>query len=143
MSSNPSPGGEQESWFERWSQRTGPATRLTLYATIGGTALAWLLGLSQALSNCPLFTIQHLELYRLLVSWIIQGSLLGFVFFILSFGQAGPKSEQSLGSLPTLYLISIVSVLSSIGHALLCELLSIGYKVRTQVSKLLRLLTHM
>jgi len=124
-----SPAETEPSWLDRWSSRTGPATRLTLFTTIGGTLTAWLLGITQQLANCPLYTVQHWEFFRLITSWIVQGSLLGFVFFVLSFGQAGPKAELTIGTLPMLYLILCVSFMCSAGHTIACELLNLAYEV--------------
>ncbi len=123
------PASEEPSWLDRWVARTGPATRTLMYCVIGVTLGSWLLGLSAHLSNCPLQTVQGFEIYRLITSSVVQGSLLGFIFFILSFGQTGPKSEQALGTLPLLFFVGLVSFISSTGHTIACQILGLFSEV--------------
>uniref|UniRef100_A0A7S2I7V0 Peptidase S54 rhomboid domain-containing protein n=1 Tax=Helicotheca tamesis TaxID=374047 RepID=A0A7S2I7V0_9STRA len=100
--------------YESFVRDTPLITRYTLTSQFVTWFLSFFVNPVNAISNIPLFTILHFELYRIITSPIVCTSLLSLIFAFISFTTHGKTLEQSLGSAAFGTLILTLSLLTNI-----------------------------
>ncbi|CAM9370773.1 unnamed protein product [Heterosigma akashiwo] len=111
-------------YYNNWSASTPFITRSACMAVAALYLLSWVIDLSQALSNVPYYSINHLEVYRLIFSPLYTTSLLSVVFIMMSFSGTGRQLEQAFGSASLLALMFTISVGTNVAFVVLCFLLA-------------------
>ena len=103
--------------YRDWEGRTPCLTRHTLVALFVCYGLSFFIDASMAVSNIPFFTVQHLEVWRLVLSPLFSNSLLNLIFVCMMFSPLGTKSERALG---TVGFGALLFTLAVSANALFC-----------------------
>jgi hypothetical protein len=91
--------------------------------TLGFTYLiSFFLDVSFAVSNIPYFSLNRLELYRILLSPLICSSIFTLALAYLSFVEHGKRLEFSMGSAHFLYLLTSLAFVVNTAHIVLTYL---------------------
>ena len=84
--------------YEGWAQRTPLVTRYILSLQVISYLTSWFVNFEFALATTPYFVLLRFEFYRLLLSPLVNTSIISCVFAFLSFSDHGRRLEQSMGS---------------------------------------------
>ena len=85
--------------YESFVKNTPFVTRIILTIQVISYAFSWfMVNPTYSLGNIPLFSIQYFELYRILLSPLINDSFITLIFTFWSFQPLGQRLELSMGS---------------------------------------------
>jgi len=124
MSSNQPPPQPNPvlSAYESFVETTPLVTRYVLSTLSLSWIFSWIIDFSFAFANIPLFSIMHLELYRIVLSPLICTSLLTLVFTFMSFVENGKRLEYSMGSTAFLMFLMTIGTLTNLIFLAVCFL---------------------
>jgi membrane associated rhomboid family serine protease len=94
-------------------------TRTVLMSQLTCFFLSFLFDLTDAIANTPYFTVQHYEVYRIILSPFLCSRFISLVLAYFSFTENGRRLELSIGSTGFLVLIFTIGVLTNLIYILL------------------------
>lgn len=110
--------------YEKYLESTPLVTRYLLAGQVISYLLSWFLNLHTALATIPHQILNQYQIYRLVLSPLINTRLFNVIFSFLGFLNLGRRMEQSMGSLPFAHLCLLITVLSNTIFCLICLLLA-------------------
>lgn len=119
----PPPANPILSGYESFVRETPLVTRYCMTGIFTSYMSSFFVDPTMALANIPLFTVQKLELYRLVLSPIVCTDFLNLLFAYLSFLDNGKRLELSLGSAPFAWLLFTIGTITNLLFLLICETL--------------------
>lgn len=112
-------------YYQQWSERTPYVTRFTTVSLCCLYILSFFVPLDSYLGNMPFFTIQHFEIYRLLLSPLVGNSILSLIIILLSYPAMAQRMENSSGSAAFLSLLLIFTIAINVLVTVICYTLFI------------------
>lgn len=110
----PPPPNPMLSAYEEFTRSTPFVTRSLLHIQAVSYLVSWIFNPYYALANIPHFVVFQYEIYRLLLSPLVNTSLINLVFVFWSFVYTGRRLEQSLGSTQFAWLCICVGLLTNL-----------------------------
>lgn len=108
--------------YESFQRDTPLVTRYVLTSLTLSYGLSYAIDLTWPLQNMPLFTLNRLELYRLVLAPFVCTSLISLIFAYVSLLGHGKRLEHALGSTAFGALILTIGTLTNIIYLILCVL---------------------
>jgi membrane associated rhomboid family serine protease len=118
-SSDPPPPNPVLTAYEGFIQRTPLVTRSILSIQVVSYIFSWFVNPHYALANIPQFTLFQFEIYRVLLSPLVNTSFFSLIFAFLSFMEHGKRLEHSLGSTAFAWLCMTIGCLTNVAFLLL------------------------
>jgi membrane associated rhomboid family serine protease len=116
--------------YEEWAAKTPAITKFLLILLTISYAISWFFDPFFALACIPFFVVwRKYELYRLVLSPLVNRSLFSVLFAFLSFQRTGKLLEQSSGSTNFAWLCAVMCVTTNllfISYTVLLVILSGG-----------------
>uniref|UniRef100_A0A7S4NJ43 Derlin n=1 Tax=Odontella aurita TaxID=265563 RepID=A0A7S4NJ43_9STRA len=109
--------------YESFVRDTPLVTRYTLTTLTLSYMLSFFLNPSMALSNAVLWSIQRLELYRIVLSPLVCESGLTLIFAYMSFVDQGRRLEHSMGSAAFVALLLTLGGMANVAFLILMVVL--------------------
>ncbi|CAM9882887.1 unnamed protein product [Discosporangium mesarthrocarpum] len=109
--------------YDSWAAVTPFTSRMSMSLIVVSYLLSFFINFTPALSNQLYFTIENLEVYRIVTSALCSSGFLSIIFALMSFNQIGPRLEGSIGSTGMMVLIFTLDVLSNVVFLLVCGFL--------------------
>lgn len=122
---DPPQGNPLRKMYEDWSSRTTLVTRSVFLLIIFLYLTTFLLPLDTMFTNIPYFTIQHFEIYRLLLAPMVGNSFFTIILMAFFYPAMGSRVESSVGSAAYLFDILIIGVVTNVLFTAVCILLSL------------------
>jgi len=97
-SNEPPPPNPVLTAYEGFVQNTPLVTRYILTIQVISYITSWVVNPQYALANIPHFVLWKFEIYRLILSPLVNTSIISLVFAFMSFLDHGKRLEYSLGS---------------------------------------------
>lgn len=119
-SNNAAAGNPWLNYYQQWSERTPYVTRFTTVSLCFLYILSFFVPLDSYLGNMPFFTIQHFEIYRLLLSPLVGNSILSLIIILLSYPTMAQRMENSSGSAAFLSLLLIFTLAINVLVTIIC-----------------------
>jgi hypothetical protein len=120
--SNPNP---VVSAYDNWAANTPFIARSFMIALVSTYILSFIIDLEGFLGNIPYYTVMRVELYRLIVPFLVGNSFLGVIITALFFPSMAARLEQAMGSLGLLSLIFTISLTTNILFIAICLLFAL------------------
>lgn len=105
--------------YDGFVEKTPFVTRHILTAQFVSYLISWFMDPHFALSNMLNFTIFKLEVYRLVLSPLVNNSFLALLFAYISFSDHGKRLELSMGSTSFGWLCFMIAILTNLVFSLL------------------------
>lgn len=121
--------------YERFLENTPFVTRSILSIQVFSYLASWFVNPHYALAMIPQFVIYKYEIYRLVLSPLVNTSLFNLLFAFLAFIQIGKRLENSVGSTEFAWLCAIIGMLTNTLYFLLLVTL---YMITQEADLLLR-----
>lgn len=118
--SEPPPSNPVLTAYEGFTQNTPLVTRYILSIQCISYVVSWFVNPHYALANIPQFVLYQLEVYRLVLSPLVNTSIISLVFAFLSFMDHGKRLEFSMGSTAFAWLCLTIGGLTNVAFFLLC-----------------------
>ncbi|GAX12339.1 hypothetical protein FisN_1Hh272 [Fistulifera solaris] len=110
----PPPSNPALQAYEQFSQSTPFVTRTILIVQAVSYIVSWFFDPHYALGNIPHFSILRFEIYRILLSPLVNSSLFALILAFWSFQDHGKRLEQSLGSTSFAWLCLMMGTLTNL-----------------------------
>jgi len=120
INSEPPPTNPILTAYENFVQNTPYITRTIISIQGVSYLISWFFDAEYALGNIPHFTIFRFEIYRIVLSPLVNSSLLSLIFAYWSFKAHGKRLEHSMGSTAFAWLCLMMAVLSNLAFIVLC-----------------------
>jgi len=117
--SDPPPPNPVLTAYEGFVQSTPLVTRYILSIQFVSYLFSWVVNPHLALANIPQFVLQF-EVYRLVLSPLVNTSIISLIFAFLSFVDHGKRLEHSLGSAAFAWLCLTIGGTVNVAFFLLC-----------------------
>jgi membrane associated rhomboid family serine protease len=105
--------------YEGFIQRTPLVTRSILSIQVVSYIFSWFVNPHYALANIPQFTLFQFEIYRVLLSPLVNTSFFSLIFAFFSFMEHGKRLEHSMGSTAFAWLCMTIGCLTNMTFLLL------------------------
>lgn len=109
----PPPSNPAFQAYETFSQSTPFVTRTLLTVQAVTYIASWFFDPHYALGNIPHFSVLRFEIYRILLSPLVNSSLFSLILAFWSFQDHGTRLEKSLGSTSFAWLCLMMGVLTN------------------------------
>lgn len=109
--------------YESFVATTPLVTRGILTTQAVSYIVSWFIDPFYALANIPSFTLGKFEIYRIILSPLVNTSLLSLIFAYLSFCELGKRLEYSLGSTAFGWFCLSTALITNVAFLFLCSLL--------------------
>jgi membrane associated rhomboid family serine protease len=116
----PPPANPVLTAYQGFVSTTPLVTRYVISLVCVSYVASWFADPNMALANIPLFTIQKLELYRMVTAPLLCDSLLNLVFAYLSFVENGKRLEYAMGSGAFASLLGVLASVTNLIHIVFC-----------------------
>ncbi|KAL7563412.1 hypothetical protein ACA910_016509 [Epithemia clementina (nom. ined.)] len=123
-SNEPPPPNPLLTAYEGWVQRTPLVTRYILSLQAFSYLTSWFLNFDFALATTPYYVVFRFEFYRLILSPLINTSIVSCILGFLSFSDNGRRLEQSMGSTAFGWLCCTIGLTTNLGFVLVSFLLA-------------------
>jgi membrane associated rhomboid family serine protease len=100
--------------YESFQQNTPLVTRFILSVQTLSYLGSWIVDPQIALSCTPFFTIIHFEIYRIILSPLVNTSLISLILAFWSFQQHGTRLEYSMGSIAFAWLCLMLGCITNL-----------------------------
>jgi hypothetical protein len=111
--------------LESFVERTPFVTRHLLYAQLLSYLASWFVQPYLALANIPHFTLFRFEVYRLVLSPLVNTSLLGLILAFISFTERGKRLEYRMGSTGFAWLCFSIAFWTNVIFLVLCTIMDL------------------
>jgi Eukaryotic integral membrane protein (DUF1751) len=110
----PPPSNPALQAYEKFSQSTPFVTRTILTVQAISYIVSWFFDPHYALGNIPHFTVFRLEIYRILMSPLVNSSFFSLILAFWSFQDHGTRLEKGFGSTSFAWLCLMLGVLTNV-----------------------------
>ena len=101
--------------YENFKDTTPFFTRSILMVTTASYLLSWIYNYEMALATIPYFVCFQFEIYRIVLSPLVNTHLFTLLFAFLSFLQLGKRLEYSMGTVSFAWFCGGVALLANVG----------------------------
>jgi membrane associated rhomboid family serine protease len=105
--------------YEGFISSTPLITRSILLIQVASYIFSWFVNPHYALANIPQFTLFQFEIYRVLLSPLVNTSFFSLIFAFLSFMDHGKRLEYSMGSTAFAWLCMTIGGLTNVAFLVL------------------------
>eukprot|EP01038_Epipyxis_sp_PR26KG_P004116 gene4116-5867_t len=110
-------------FYQQWSEKTPYITRTSTISILFVYLLSFFFSADSSLGNIPYFTVQHFEVYRIILSPLVGNSFFTILMILLMYPTMGSKMEWVMGSSAYLFLIMNITLITNIAFIILCYIL--------------------
>jgi membrane associated rhomboid family serine protease len=121
--SNPEPTNNANpilSYYREWADKTPYVTRSLMIVLIVSYIVSLFVESDKLLGNTPFFTILNYEVYRLILSPLVDNSIFNIVLVALFFPGMGGRMENGLGSSSFLFLMGTLTLVTNVAFVAVC-----------------------
>jgi hypothetical protein len=111
--------------YESWAANTPFVARSCMIALVSTYILSFIIDLEGFLGNTPYYTVMKVELYRLIVPFLVGNSFLGVIVTALFFPAMASRLEQAMGSMGLLSVIFTISLTTNMLFIAICLLFAL------------------
>lgn len=101
--------------YENFVQNTPYLTRSILIIQVISYVVSWLWNPHYALANIPHFVLFRFEVYRIILSPLVNTQLITLIFAFLSFAELGKRLEYSMGTVAFGWFCMGVALMANVG----------------------------
>jgi membrane associated rhomboid family serine protease len=101
--------------YESFKQNTPYLTRTILSIQAVSYLASWFINPHYALANIPQFAVFQFEIYRVVLSPLVNTTLISLIFAFLSFTEMGKRLEYSMGTVAFGWFCLGVAMISNLG----------------------------
>jgi membrane associated rhomboid family serine protease len=121
--SNPEPANNANpilSYYREWADKTPYVTRSLMIVLIVSYIVSIFVESDKLLGNTPFFTMLNYEVYRLILSPLVDNSIFNIVLVALFFPGMGGRMENGLGSTSFLFLMGTLTLVTNVAFVAVC-----------------------
>lgn len=111
----PPPPNPFLSAYENFRDNTPILTRTVLLVQVISYLVSWIVNPHYALANIPQFVIFQFEVYRIVLSPLVNTQLITLLFAFLSFLELGKRLEYSMGTVAFGWFCGGVALIANVG----------------------------
>jgi membrane associated rhomboid family serine protease len=112
--------------LESWQERTPLVTRYIITIHAISYFLSWFIDGTLALATVPYFVLKQLEIYRILLSPLVNKSLFSVIFAVMTFAGLARRLEYALGSAAFGWMCLFFGLTTNLVFLILASLLSLA-----------------
>lgn len=112
---SPPPPNPFLSAYENFQENTPLLTRTILQIQVVSYLFSWIFEVHYALANIPQFVLFQFEVYRMVLSPLVNTQLISLLFAFLSFLELGKRLEYSMGTAAFGWFCAGVALIANAG----------------------------
>ena len=116
---SPPPSNPVLTAYESFVRDTPLVTRYTVTGMFGAYILSYFWDYQSAIENSPLYTLLHIEVYRIILAPFVCTEITSLLFGTFSLYASGMRLEHAVGSTAFLTILLAVGCLTNILHLIL------------------------
>lgn len=105
--------------YESFQENTPFVTRMILSVQVVSYLVSWVVDPNYALANIPYFVVFQFEIYRVVLSPLVNTQLITLMFAFLSFLELGKRLEYNLGTVAFGWFCAGVSLITNVAFLFL------------------------
>lgn len=109
--------------YESFKDKTPFLTRAILMVQVISYLFSWIYNYHMALATIPYFVCFQFEIYRIVLSPLVNTNLFTLLFAFLSFQPLGTRLEHSMGTVTFGWFCGGLALLANVGFLVFCLLI--------------------
>lgn len=107
-------------YYREWSDKTPYVTRSLMIVLIISYIISLFVQSDKSLGNTAFFTILNYEVYRLILSPLVDNSIFNIILVALFFPGMGGRMENGFGSSSFLFLMGTLTLVTNVAFVVVC-----------------------
>lgn len=107
-------------YYREWADKTPFVTRSLMIVLFISYIISVFIPTDTVLGNTAFFTVLNYEVYRLILSPLVDNSILNIVLVALFFPGMGGRMESALGSSSFLFLMGTLTLVTNTAFVVVC-----------------------